>query len=451
VVGLVPVAAAAGAAASPLGERLPLWSLGPFASLLLAIAVLPIAAEQWWHHNRNRAVVAALLSIPFAVWLVVSFGVEGLGELEHAAVDYASFLALLGSLYVVSGGVRLSWSAAASPASNAALLAVGAVLANLIGTTGASMLLIRPMLEANRDRANRVHLVVFFIFIVSNCGGLLTPFADPPLFLGFLKGVPFAWTLRFWREWLAINAMLLAAFLAVDFRLREPRPHQRLHAAGPPAIEGAHNFVFLAAIVAVILAKGSGLGSADGNWSFGVQESLMAAIAGASWITTDASVRERNGFTFAPIAEVAILFAGIFIAMIAPLAILNAKGGQLGIVTAGDYFWSTGLLSGFLDNAPTYLAFAAVACGQVGVGVESPRYLADYLAVRPDGSVVLEAISCGAVMMGAMTYIGNGPNLMVKAIAEENGVRMPGFVGYLAWSTAVLVPALVVVTLLFFR
>jgi Na+/H+ antiporter NhaD/arsenite permease-like protein len=446
------------AADAPLGERLPLWSLAPFVLILLSIAILPLVAERWWESNRNKGLVAALFALPFAIWLYDAFGAESIGHLEHAGGDYVSFLTLLGALYVVSGGIYVKGSLAGSPLSNTALLAISAVLANVIGTTGASMVLIRPLLRANRSRARKVHIVVFFIFIASNCGGLLTPFADPPLFLGFLKGVPFEWTLRFWGEWLTVNGILLVVFHFVDSYMLDK---DELEKVGdlldkvlqhePLGIEGRHNLLLLLAIVGVILAKGQGLGTADGHWPLGMQEAAMAAIAAASYVSTRKATHARNEFTFGPILEVAILFAGIFITMIAPLAILNARGAQLGIEQPWHYFWATGGLSAFLDNAPTYMTFTAVACGQVGVSVDGPRYLAEYIAARPVDSLILEAISCGAVMMGAMTYIGNGPNFMVKAIAEHNGVKMPSFFGYMAWSCAILLPVFVIVTLLFYR
>jgi len=268
--------------------------------------------------------------------------------------------------------------------------------------------------------------------------------------------VPFAWTLRFWREWATVNGILLVVFQFLDSyvfdkeekeragsQLEAVMKHERL------GIEGAHNVFFLFAIVAVILAKGQGLGTSSGHWPFGVQEGLMLGLACASYFSTKRATHQKNSFSFAPINEVAILFAGIFITMIAPLAILNERGGELPITHAWQYFWATGALSSFLDNAPTYLTLAAAACGKAGVSVDSPRYLAEYLSVRAEDSLILEAISCGAVMMGAMTYIGNGPNFMVKAIAEESGVKMPSFFGFMLWSCAILLPCFVIVTFAF--
>ncbi|MDZ4775085.1 MAG: sodium:proton antiporter [Planctomycetota bacterium] len=445
-------------ASESLGTRLPILAVVPFAALLLCVAILPLVAGHWWHANKNKAILAALLSVPFAVWLYKTEGAASVGAFQHALLDYVAFIVLLGALYVVSGGILVRGSLNGTPLSNSTLLGVGAILANLIGTTGASMVLIRPILRANEARKDKTHTFVFFIFIVSNCGGLLTPFADPPLFLGFLKGVPFEWTLQLWPEWLTINGLLLLVYFIVDSyrmdREEKARPGSQLEDVmkhAPLGIDGAFNILLLFAIVAIILAKGTGVGANGGEWPFGIQEGLMAFVALVSYFGTPKVVHAKNSFSFTPINEVAILFAGIFITMIAPLAILNARGGELGLTQPWQYFWATGGLSGLLDNAPTYLAFAAVASGQAGISVDGPRYLGEYLAAGGTSDIILQAIACGAVMMGAMTYIGNGPNFMVKAIVEENGVKMPSFFGFMAWSFVLLVPCLLVVTFVFFR
>jgi Na+/H+ antiporter NhaD/arsenite permease-like protein len=379
--------------------------------------------------------------------LILVHPADGSRALLASILDYVSFISLLASLYVISGNLHVRGSLAGSPTSNTAILGIGAILANLIGTTGASMTLIRPLLRANRPRKRKAHLVVFFIFVVSNCGGLLTPLGDPPLFLGFLKGVPFAWTLGLWKPWLIVNGLLLVAFNFLDERMLE---QDELEQRGsqleqvlrhePLSLEGKHNLLLLAGVILVILGK------ASGGWAFGVQEALMLGLAAASYALTKPSIRHANAFTFTPIVEVAVLFAGIFVTMVAPLEILNARGGALGLARPAHYFWATGTLASFLDNAPSYMTFAASACGRAGIAVEGPHYLRDFLDRAPNGSALLAAISCGAVMMGAMTYIGNGPNFMTKSIAEENGVRMPSFGGYLAWSTLVLLPIFAVVT-----
>ncbi len=430
----------------------PVW-IFPFALLLGCIAVLPLVAHHWWEHNHNRAKISAAFALIFASYLLLNFGHAGWTALYHAILyEYLPFIVLLGALFIISGGIYIKGSLAGSPLSNAVMLLIGAVSASFIGTTGASMVLIRPFLRANAKREQKIHLVVFFIFIVSNCGGLLTPLGDPPLFLGFLKGVPFSWTLQLWKEWLLVNGLLLIAAYWLDhFVFSHEKERHSVDEAmkhEPLRILGWHNFFFLAGIVLVILGKGEGWG---GEWPLGMQEGLMAGIALAAYFTTRKGIRRCNRFSFAPIIEVAILFAGIFITMIAPLMVLNTHGKELGLNEPWHFFWATGLLSSFLDNAPTYLTFAATACGHLGVSVEGQKYLAEFLAVGgAEAARLLVAISCGAVFMGANTYIGNGPNFMVKAIAEENGVRMPSFFGYMAWSGAILLPLFLVVTWVFF-
>jgi len=375
----------------------------------------------------------------------------------HAVLyEYLPFIVLLAALFVISGGIYIKGSLAGTPLSNSMFLVIGATLASFIGTTGASMVLIRPLLRANQAREKKVHLVVFFIFVVSNCGGLLTPLGDPPLFLGFLKGVPFTWTLRLGKEWLLVNGLLIIIGNIVDQYIfdREEKSRkgsqlEQVMVHEPLGILGWHNFLFLASIVLVILGKGQSWG---GEWPFGMQEALMAAIALAAYFSTRKEIRAANSFTFAPIIEVAVLFFGIFITMIAPLTVLNIHGKELGLTESWQYFWAAGALSSFLDNAPTYLTFAATAAGSLGVSVESQKYLAEFLAKGgTHAAELLVAISCGAVFMGANTYIGNGPNFMVKAIAEENKVKMPSFFGYMAWSGGILIPIFLIVTLVFFR
>jgi Na+/H+ antiporter NhaD/arsenite permease-like protein len=435
----------------------PLWSVAPFALLLAAIALLPLVVPHWWDHHRSKAIVSFSLAIATVLWLVASHGGAGLAEIAHGAKDYTSFIALIGTLFIVSGGIYVRGSLSGTPIANTGVLALGAVLANVFGTTGASMVLLRPFLRANEKRTRRTHQVVFFIFIVSNCSGLLTPLGDPPLFLGFIKGVPFAWTLGLWKPWLFVVATLLVVFHVCDevmlARDERARPGSRLEEVmehAPLGIEGAHNLTWLLGVVLVMLAAGQGWGHGGEPWPFGVQEGLFVTLCAGAWFTTNAATRQKNRFVFAPIIEVAILFAGIFATMIAPLQILNARGAALGLHAPWHYFWATGVLSSFLDNAPTYLAFAAAAAGSFGIGVEGGRYLGDLLAVGPPASALLAAIACGAVFMGANTYIGNGPNFMVKAIAETSGVHMPSFFGYMAWAGAVLVPTFVAVTFLCF-
>ncbi|MEO7794110.1 MAG: sodium:proton antiporter [Thermoanaerobaculia bacterium] len=447
--------AAAAAAVSP---ELPLWTMLPFAFILAAIAIAPLLREHWWEVNRNKALVVGAITLPFVGYLIGVHGAEGIAELRHALLDYSAFMALLVSLFVISGGIHIRGSLAGTPLANTALLGIGAVLANFIGTTGASILLIRPFLRANAERRDKVHLVVFFIFIVSNCAGLLTPLGDPPLLLGFLKGVPFQWTFGLYREWLFVVGSLLLVFNVVDQRrlareeMKTPGSLlEELIEHRPLRIDGWQNLFFLAGIIGVIVAKGNNLGTNPGPWPAGVQEGLMLVLTLAAWFTTRPAIRHANRFHFAPIIEVAVLFAGIFITMIPPLLILNSHGGALGLTKPWQYFWATGALSSFLDNAPTYLAFAAGVSGQFGIAAEGSRYLAELLSRGSEAAAILAAISCGAVFMGAMTYIGNGPNFMVKAIAEHSGVKMPSFFGYMKWSCVTLLPIFLLVSVLFFR
>ncbi|MCK6552223.1 sodium:proton antiporter [Myxococcota bacterium] len=402
-------------------------SVVPFVLILLGIAVLPLARADAWSKNGNKALFVGAVTLPAAIYLAITDA----SLLGHAAVEYVSFIILLGSLFVVAGGIVLEGDLRSTPLANTALLTGGAILASLIGTTGASMLLIRPFLRANAARDDTRHLPVFFIFIVSNAGGLLTPLGDPPLFLGFLRGVPFTWTLQLYPEWLFVNAALLAIFAFVDWRLSitggtEPeRPRAALK------ISGLHNLAFLAMVVASAAL-------APAVW----REALMLAAAALSMGTTKKELRAANGFTFHPIEEVAILFAGIFVTMQPALAILRERGPELGVETARQFFFVSGALSSVLDNAPTYLTFFTVA----------QSLARDGMALVGDTGVpehLLVAISLGSVLMGANTYIGNGPNFMVKSIADEAGFRTPSFFGYVGWSAIFLFPLWVLVSFLF--
>ncbi|MFN0196908.1 MAG: sodium:proton antiporter [Planctomycetaceae bacterium] len=441
-----------------MGERLPTWTVMPFVALLLCIAILPLAAGHWWEHNRNKGIVVAIFSIPVVLYFISTFGTDGVHELEHKLKEYISFIALLGSLFVISGGIYVRGSLSGTPLVNTGFLALGASIASIIGTTGASMLLIRPLLRANQSRKRVTHIVVFFIFVVSNCGGLLTPLGDPPLFLGFLVGVPFEWTLQLWKEWAFVNGILLVVFHIWDEvtlnREDKERPGSQLEQVQQHekfGIDGKLNFLYLLGIVATIYASGQGLGNGGQPWPYGIQEGLMFGIGLLAMFSTKKELRELNRFSFGPIIEVAVLFIGIFITMAPALLILNANGPKLGITHPWQYFWASGTLSSFLDNAPTYLTFAATAAGTFNIPVEG-RYLAEFLKLpaETNAPLILAAISCGAVFMGANTYIGNGPNFMVKAIAEQNGVKMPGFFGYMAYSIGILIPIFIAATFLFF-
>lgn len=451
---------AAGMAATgapKMGEALPMWTVAPFAVILLCIAMLPLLASHWWEHNSNKAIIAAALSIPIIIYMIAWWGHDGMHELEHKIKEYASFIALLGALFVISGGIYVQGSLSGTPLVNTGMLGFGAILANFVGTTGSSMLLIRPMLRANSSRQRKAHVFVFFIFVVSNCGGLLTPLGDPPLFLGFLNGVDFTWTLQLWKHWIVVNGSLLVIFMLYDMvtlnKEEKERPGSQLEEVmkhEPLRVTGLHNLLLLGGVVFVVYAAGAGLGYGGKSWPFGIQEGLLVLLTGASYFGTSKTIHEANKFSFTPINEVAILFAGIFVTMTPALLILNANGHKLGVDVPWEFFWMTGGLSSFLDNAPTYLTFAATACGMEGVPLEG-RYLANFLNLGPHAAETLAAISAGAVFMGANTYIGNGPNFMVKAIAEQNGVKMPGFFGYMGYAVCFLIPLFVVVTLIFFR
>jgi Na+/H+ antiporter NhaD/arsenite permease-like protein len=405
------------------------WWIAPFAAMLLAIAVLPLAAPEFWASNLRKLGLSAVLSLP----VLVLYARARPEALAHTAADYLSFIALLGSLFVISGGIVVTGDIEARPSVNTAFLAVGAVLASLIGTTGASILLIRPLLSTNQERRRVAHTVVFFIFVVANVGGCLTPLGDPPLFLGYLRGVPFTWTLRLAPHWLFVNSVLLVVYYLWDRRehAREaPSDTARDRAAiRPLQVSGKRNVGLLLVVVVSVATLPTP-----------VREVALVAAALTCLAVTPASIREANKFTFHAIAEVAALFAGIFLTMVPALDILHARGASLGLSQPWHFFWASGLLSSFLDNAPTYLTFLAVA--------QSLGLPPQVVGVSHE---VLAAISTGAVFMGANTYIGNGPNFMVRAIAEERGVRMPSFAGYMLYSGAVLIPCFVLVTLVFFR
>jgi Na+/H+ antiporter NhaD/arsenite permease-like protein len=404
------------------------WVL-PFAAMLLAIAVLPLFAPRLWESNLRKLAVGALLGLP----VLILYARHDPAALAHTAGDYLSFMALLGSLFVISGGVLVTGDIEARPAVNTAFLAVGAVLASIVGTTGASVLLIRPLLATNQERRHVAHTVVFFIFVVSNIGGCLTPLGDPPLFLGYLLGVPFTWTLRLAPHWLLANGMVLAVYYLWDRRAhaREDKAAIALDQAAvrPIRVTGKRNVVFLLAVVASVAFLHAPY-----------RVVAMLAVSALSLSLTSRAIREANRFTFHAIAEVAALFAGIFVTMLPALDVLHAHGRDLGLTEPWHFFWAAGSLSSFLDNAPTYLTFVAIA-QSLGLPAE----------VAGTTHQVLAAISAGAVFMGANTYIGNGPNFMVRSIAEERGVKMPSFGGYMLYSGAVLIPVFVVITLVFFR
>jgi Na+/H+ antiporter NhaD/arsenite permease-like protein len=419
-----------------------LWSFLPFVLLLLAIAVFPLIGrlERFWEKNRNKLLVAMVFAAATLAWYLAARGAEDAGRaLEHALMgEFIPFIVLLFALYTISGGIHVSGDIPARPAANTAFLAAGAVLASFIGTTGASMLLIRPLLRTNEQRKRKVHTVIFFIFLVSNIGGCLTPLGDPPLFLGYLMGVPFLWTLRLFPAWLFANGVLLALYYFWDraaFARERPEDIARdVTQVEPIRVRGNLNFLFLGAVVACVGLIDPSLAFPGTGWKpppF-LREALLLVLAALSWFSVPGNreIRGLNRFTFAAIVEVACLFLGIFITMQPPVEFLKARGGDLGLRSPAAFFWATGGLSSFLDNAPTYVVFFETARAVEPSPID-PRLPADML---------LLAVSIGAVFMGANTYIGNGPNFMVKTIAEHAGVKMPSFFRYMAYSGGILLP-----------
>ncbi|QFU17921.1 sodium:proton antiporter [Microvirga thermotolerans] len=434
------------------------WAL-PFAGILLSIALFPLLAPHAWEHHQGKiaAFWALLVLVPMAAFMGPA---TALHSLAHTALlEYIPFILLLLALFTVAGGILVRGNIHGAPATNTALLAIGTVLASLIGTTGASMVMIRPVLRANDDRLHNAHVVVFFIFLVSNVGGSLTPLGDPPLFLGFLRGVDFFWTTtHLLPETLFVSAVLLAVFFVFDAYLyrKEGRIRPDPTPDRPVRVTGGINFFLIFTIIGAILFSAAvDLGrftllGTEIEAANAVRDAVMIAVTFMSLALTPRANREENGFSWGPIKEVAKLFAGIFVAIIPVLAMLRAGAEGpfaplVALVTNPDgsannaaYFWLAGGLSSFLDNAPTYLVFFELAGGD-------PQHL------MTAGALTLAAISAGAVFMGANSYIGNAPNFMVYAIAREKGVAMPSFFGYLVWSGLILVPTFLVATLVFFR
>ncbi len=461
---LVPLTSAyAGAEKGPaIGETLPFYSLLPFAGMLLSIALFPLVLPKLWHHHFGKVTLFWVLIT--VIPLLIFYKMAGLSEILHIMLaDYLPFIILLGSLYTVSGGILLRGTLSGTPAFNTMILLVGTILASWMGTTGAAMLLIRPFLRANARRKNRSFMVVFFIFMVANIGGLLTPLGDPPLFLGFLRGVPFFWTFSLLKQLLVAVVVLLPVYYVLDTYFYKKEGIADLPDEGinePVRIEGYSNFIFLAGIVGAVLLSGtvkwgeiSMLGVHRGVQDI-VRDGFLILMGVLSLTLTKRKIREDNAFTWFPIKEVAILFFGIFLSMIPCLAILQAgaRGELSWVITAVrepvHYFWVTGILSAFLDNAPTYLTFLNTATGGFYTGVPGPEAIALLIKENP---VYLAAISTGAVFFGALTYIGNAPNFMVRSIAEELGTPMPSFFGYMfKYSLIILMPIFVLITFIFF-
>lgn len=440
------------------------WS-APFALLLLAIALLPLVpvAHHWWEKNAFKLLVGLVLGgTVLAHYGLRGYGYQGhapgretvVAVIEHSILgDYVPFMVLLSSLYVIAGGLQLKGDLRAFPWVNTAFLALGALAASVVGTTGASMVLIRPLLQTNRERRYVRHTVVFFIFLVSNIGGCLLPTGDPPLFLGYLAGVPFHWTLGLYAPWLFSVVVLLAVYFAWD-----TLAYRRETAAdiasdvshvSPLRLHGGINVAWLlgAVLAVALIHPGRPLPGTDVYPVEFARESVLLGLLALSLLTTPRGLRRETEYSNAAIIEVACLFLGIFLTMQVPIEILQAKGAQLGLTTPAHFFWAAGSLSSVLDNAPTYVVFLEAAKSLPAAGSAALVPLTQG-AVRSD---LLAAVSIGAVFMGANTYIGNAPNLMVKLIAEQRRVAMPSFFGYMLYSGAILIPLFAVVTLLFFR
>lgn len=424
---------------------IPLLSLLPFVLMLLSIAIFPLFWNHFWERNANKLIVAIILSIPAAVYLLTS----GLEErlYETMVFDYVPFIILLGALFTITGGIYLSGDIEAKPSINTLFLGIGAVLASFMGTTGAAMLLIRPVIQTNKERQFKVHTILFFIGIIANCGGLLTPLGDPPLFMMYLRGAYFTWFLKLFPEWFFTNALLLITYFFFDsyYYKKEPKASIQRDKTNirPIKLKGTINFIWLAGVVlSVAFLNQQYLHFIEKNeyYKF-IREGAILAMAILSLLFTPKLVRESNNFTWEPIKEVAYLFFGIFITMVPCLLYLEVNAHTLGVTLPYQFYYYTGLLSSFLDNTPTAVTFHSLA---LGLGINS----GDIVAGIPEE--LLKAISVGAVMFGSMTYIGNGPNFMVKAVAEENNIKMPSFFAYMyKFSLIILLPIFIIIQLLF--
>lgn len=447
-------------------SSIPIWICIPFIGLLLCIAVMPLAKAEWWekHQGKMVALWAVLFILPFAALFGAGAAVETV--LECLINDYLTFIVLLFGLYCVAGNITLDGDLVGSPRVNVLMLIIGTLLSSFIGTTGASMLMIRPIIKMNAWRKKRAHIMVFFIFLVSNIGGCLTPIGDPPLLMGFSRGVPFTWSLHLLPVLIVNMIVLLIMFYFIDRReycrdIAHGR-HPVIRTAGTKiTLKGMHNLIFLVMIIAAVILSGvlpklPAFQNAQGEVfsipvygevSFPVSSLieviLILVAAFLSFRTTKKEIRMANHFTWGAIKEVGILFVGIFITMQPALMILKQVGANLGLSKPFEMFWVTGALSSFLDNTPTYLVFLTTAGA-----MNFSEGIATAVGILPQ--TMLLAISCGAVFMGANTYIGNAPNFMVKAIADENGIRMPSFFGYLWWSVRFLIPVFILDMLIFF-
>ena len=430
------------------------WSMIPFGLMLLTIAIAPLFAEQWWESNKNKLIIALFLGVPTAICLIMG----GMAQnLEHQLFgDYIPFIILLLALYVITGGIHLSGDIKAKPWVNTCFLGLGWLLASLMGTTGAAMLLIRPLLSTNQQREHKVHTVLFFIALCANCGGLLTPLGDPPLFMLFLRGAEFTWFFSMWAPWLFTGVLLMAIYFALDTYYYGKEHWTALSADAreqtPLQLQGKTNFIYLIGVVLAVAFINASTIPAMGEehaplWMKYLREIVLLSLTLMSMYTTKKQVRyELNKFTWEPIVEVAVLFLGIFTTMTPALAYLNANAASLGLDKVWQFYYASGALSSFLDNTPTAVAFHSVASGLTPE--QMTTFCNGVMAGIPE--ILLMAICIGSVFFGAMTYIGNGPNFMVKAIAEESGVKMPSFFGYMfKFSLIVLLPIYILVQLIF--
>lgn len=438
-----------------LPSSVPLWASIPFAIMLLSIAVLPLIFESWWERNRHKLTVALVLAVPTAIYLINNGLVH---NLEHQILfDYIPFIMLLASLFVVTGGIHLNGDIKAKPIINTLFLGIGYLLASIMGTTGAAMLLIRPVITTNQQRKYKTHTVLFFIATVANCGGLLTPLGDPPLFLLFLRGAPFTWFLNLLPEWAFVGTFLLLIYFLVDtyYYKKEHWVHLSADAREiePIRITGTINFIFLLGVILSVAFINDGFiplmkdnpdtGYLAPIWLKFLREIILGLLIALSLYATKKEVREKNKFSWRPIIEVAVVFLGIFITMVPTMLYLAQNASSFGLTEPWQFYYTAGTLSSFLDNAPTAVAFHGVALGLVNSGQAAAE-----IAGIPE--LLLKAIAVGSVFFGAMTYIGNGPNFMVKAIAEENKVEMPSFFGYMfKFSLLVLLPLYILTQLLF--
>ena len=441
--------------ADPAHDLPAMWSIIPFALLLIMIATGPLFYEHFWHKNYPKiAVILAALVVIYYVFVL-----HNQHGPVHAFFEYFQFISLLAGLFIASGGIMIGIDKKSSPLLNSTILLIGAVISNIIGTTGASMLLIRPYLRLNKHRIKADH-IIFFIFIVSNVGGSLTPIGDPPLFLGFLKGVPFSWTLTHnFAPWLFALVILLASFYVLDKRNKTSK-HEQTDVKDKVTLTGYINFIWLAIIVGAVFLDPNVFDWVpaihyDGQKFSFLREAIMLSVSFLAFKTANKELLKKNDFSFEPIKEVAFIFIGIFGTMIPALELVGnfAKSPEgAALISHNTLYWGTGLLSGVLDNAPTYLNFLAAAMASVGADINNVSSVGQFAADGyPDSGLMLRAISVAAVFFGAMTYIGNGPNFMVKSIAEQLGIKMPSFFGYIIrFSIPILIPLFILVWLVFF-